>query len=102
MRKPRTEAYVEAMHKQAENLRKYLTEFRRYADYLESLLDECYQYQSTDFRASRPSDSDGFLGQPEVGLDQDFDFSMGGDDLDDGNDPSVMAICIPPQSLEVC
>ena len=88
------------MHKQGEILR----EFCQYADYLESLLDECrrqYHYPNVDFRASRPQD-------PDVSLDQedDADFMMGGDDIDqgsnDGNDASVMAICIPPQSLQVC
>ena len=102
VRKLRTEAHIEALHKQSENLRKCTADFRHYADYLESLLDECQQYhhRSNDFRAARPPDPDLLLGQED-----DFDVVMGGDDndqgSDDGNDPSVMAICIPPQSLQV-
>jgi hypothetical protein len=98
-RKPRTEAYIEAMHKQAENLRKCMANIRHYADYLESLLDEC-RHRSIDFRAKRPPDPDVLLGQED-----DPDFMLGGDDndqgSDDGNDPTVMAVCIPPQSLQV-
>jgi hypothetical protein len=93
------------MHKQAENLRKCMADIRHYADYLESLLDECHQcrHRSIDFRATRPPDPDVILGQED-----DADFMLGGDDndqgSDDGNDPShgtVMAVCIPPQSLQV-
>jgi hypothetical protein len=88
------------MHKQMENLRKGNTEICHYADYLESLLDKCQQYHEVDFRANRPPDPDVSLGQED-----DSDVMMGGDDndqgSDDGNDPTVMAICIPPQSLRV-
>ena len=92
------------MHKQAENFRKCAADFRNYADHLESLLDECHQYhqRSLDFRASRPPDPDLLLSQED-----DSDIVMGGDNRDndqgsdDGNDPSVMAICIPPLSLQV-
>ena len=79
-----------------------MADSRRYADYLESLLDECPNHRSIDFRASRPQDPEVLLGQED-----DTDVVMGGDDndhdqgSDDGNDPSVMAICIPPQSLQV-
>lgn len=103
-RKPRTEAYVEAMHKQAEILRKCLLDTRHYADKLESLLDECSQYhhhRTVDFRAFRPTDPDVLMGQPE----DDFDFTMEGEDNDQGSDehdPIVTAISIPPQSLQVC
>ena len=90
------------MHKQMENFRKCSAEAYHYADYLESLLDNCHQYHhaNVNFRACRPPDPDVSLGQEE-----DSDFAMGGDDndqvSDDGNDPTVMAICIPPQSLQV-
>lgn len=103
------------MHKQAENLRKYVTEFDYYTKYIESLLDDCYQYQPQnriDFRASRPSDYDELLGQPDGALDRDFDFTMmGGEDNDrspDGNDSdewdpeTLTVISIPPLSLQVC
>jgi hypothetical protein len=87
------------MHKQMENFRKCNSEVFRYADYLESLLDE-YHHANVNFRAFRPPDPDVSLGQEE-----DSDVAMGGDDndqgSDDGNDPTVMAICIPPLSLQV-
>ena len=93
------------MHKQVENFRKCTADIRHYADYLESLLDECLQYHphgNIDFRASRPPDPDELMGQPE----DDFDFTVMGEEndqgSDDGNDATVMAICIPPQSLQVC
>lgn len=98
VRKPRTEAYVEAMHKQAENLRKRLAEFRNYADQLESRLKDCPQHRNTDFRASRPSDSDGLMDDV---VEPDFDINDQGSDDASGNDPAVMAICIPPQRLQV-
>ena len=75
----------------------------RYAIYLESLLDKCPQFHhlNVDFRAARPPDPDVLLGQED-----DSDDMMGGGEgndqgSDDGNDPTVLAICIPPQSLEV-
>ena len=102
-RKPRSEAYIEAMHKQAENYRKFMGEIRQYADYLETLLDDCPHHRSLDFRSKRPSDPDASLGQ-----DDDSDFMMGGEDNDQGSDDeidpyqaNVMAICIPPLSLQV-
>ena len=82
---------------------KRLSEVSQYANHLESLLDECskYHHPNVDFRAARPPDPDLLLGQED-----DSDVMMGGDDndqgsSDDGNDPTVMAICIPPQSLQV-
>ena len=95
------------MHKQAENLRKCVIDFRNYADHLESLLGECHQYhkRSVDFRAARPPDPDLLLGQED-----DSDVMMGGDGRDndqgsdDGtrNDHSAIAIIsIPPLSLQV-
>ena len=90
------------MHKQVEILRKCNADIYHYVDYLESLLDKCHQYHhpNVDFRATRPPDPDLLLGQ-----EYDSDVVMGGDDndpgSDDGNDPTVMAICIPPQSLRV-
>ena len=84
-------------------MHKRQSEVSQYANYLESLLDECSQYHhpNIDFRAARPPDPDLLLGQED-----DSDVMMGGDDndqgsSDDGNDPTVMAICIPPQSLQV-
>ena len=73
----------------------------RYAIYLESLLDKCPQFHhlNVDFRAARPPDPDTLLGQ-----DDEPDAMMGDDNdqgSDDGNDSTVMAICIPPQSLQV-
>ena len=74
----------------------------RYAVYLESLLDECSQHhhQNVDFRARRPADPDVLLGQED-----DSDVMIVVDDhdqgSDDGHNPTVMAICIPPQSLQV-
>lgn len=87
------------MHKRVETLRKCNSEVWHYADYLESVLNECH-HPNVDFRARRPPDPDVSLGQED-----DSDVMMGGDDneqgSDDGNDPTVMAICIPPQSLQV-
>ena len=84
-------------------MHKRLSEVSQYANYLESLLDECPQYhhRNVDFRAARPPDPDLLLGQED-----DSDVMMGRDDSDqgssdDGNDSTVMAICIPPQSLQV-
>jgi len=90
------------MQKQIEDLRRGYSEVWQYAEYLESQLDECSQYHhpNVDFRANRPPDHDVLLGQGD-----DSDVMMGGDDndqgSDDGNDFKVMAICIPPQSLQV-
>lgn len=101
-----------------ENSRQYTTGINNYAaalssytDHLESLLDEQKQrHPGTlgDFRATRPSNPEGLLGQPDAMLDRDPDFVMGGDDndqdSDDGHlkDPTAMAISIPPQGLQVC
>ena len=85
-----------------ENLRKYGVDNRYYIDNLESVIDKCPQccHRSIDLRATRPADPDVSLGQED-----DSDIMMGGDDIDqdsdDEHDPSVMAICIPPQSLRV-
>ena len=101
-KKPRTEAYIETMHKQLEILRKSNLDVWHYAEYLESQLDDCKQYHhpNVDFRANRPPHPNLLLGQED-----DSDFMMGGDDndqdSDDGNDPMVLAMCIPPQSLQV-
>ncbi|KAF8802030.1 hypothetical protein BYT27DRAFT_6777102 [Phlegmacium glaucopus] len=99
VRKPRTEAYVEAMHKRVETLRQCVKDFRRYSDHLESLLAECQQHhqqhRNIDFRASRPLDPEGLLDVPTP----DFDFTDQGSD--DGGDPAVMSICIPTRSLQV-
>ena len=88
------------MHKQAEIFRKLVAELHRYTDLLESLVDECQQHhpqhRSIDFRALRPSDSDGLLDGPE------FDFIVD-QGSDDGNDPAVRAINIPPGNIiQVC
>ena len=75
-----------------ENLRKYVAD-------LESVLNECPQcrHRSIELRATRPPDPDVLLGQ-----EGDSDVMMDNDQAsDDGHDPSVMAICIPPQSLQV-
>ena len=78
------------------------TDIWRYAIHLESLLDECPQchHQNNNFRALRPPDPDALLGQED-----DSDVMIEVDDYDqgsdDGHNPTVMAICIPPQSLQV-
>ena len=85
-----------------EILRKSYSEVLRYAEYLESQLDDCskYHHPNVDFRANRPTDHD-VLPRRE----DDFDIMMGGDDNDRGSDdeadPMVMAISIPPQCLVV-
>jgi hypothetical protein len=90
------------MQKQIEDLRRGNSEVWQYAEHLESRLDECskYHHPNVDFRANRPPNHDVLLGQGE-----DSDIMMGGDDneegSDDGNDFTVMAISIPPQSLQV-
>lgn len=109
MRKPRTEQHFEAMFKRAENLRVRADEFRKYADYLESLLDECqsdyHSHRRVDFRVSRPSESDGLLGQSTDILDHDFDqTSVGVIDNDGGSDSGsdpTKEICSPTQTLKV-
>ena len=110
LRKPRTEHHFEAMHKRAENLSVFVREYRTYADYLESLLEQCQQdyhpHYKVDFRVSRPSDPDGLLGPSPNVLDHNFDFTiMGADDhdgsFDSGSDPTK-ELCSPIQSLKVC
>ena len=102
-RKPRTEAYIDTINKQMEILRKCYSEVWQYTEYLELQLDDCSQYHhpNLDFRANRPPDHDVLLR-----LEDDSDVMMGGDEndqgSDDGADPMVMAISIPPQSLQVC
>ena len=102
VRKSRSEAYVEAMQKQVQN---WTADIRHYSDYLELLLYECPQYnphRNIDFHASRLLDPDVLMGQPE----DDFDFTVMREENDQGSDDgsgaTVMAICIPPQSLQVC
>ena len=96
---PRTEAYIDSMQKQIEDFRNWYSEVWQYAKYLESQLDECHS--NVDFRASRPPDHDALMSQED-----ESDIMMGGEDndqsSDDGNESKVMAICIPPQSLQVC
>jgi len=94
------------MHKRAENLSALLHEFRKYADYLESLLEYCQQrpHNNVDFRASRPSDPDGLLGSSPDVLDHDFDFPVMDDhdrNSDSGNE-LTREICLPTQTLKVC
>ena len=77
---PRTELYyIEVMYKRQ-------SEVWQYANYLESVLDECSQYHhpNVDFRAARPPDPDVLLGQED-----DSNVTMGGDDS------------IPSRSLQV-
>ena len=95
VRKPQTETYIDDIHKRNSDI-------WQYAIHLESLLDECPQYHhlNIDYRALRPPDPDVLLGEED-----DSNVMMEGDDndqgSDDGNDLTVMAICIPPQSLQV-
>ncbi|KAF8961449.1 hypothetical protein BDZ97DRAFT_1829377, partial [Flammula alnicola] len=96
------------MHKRAENLLARAVEYRKYADYLESLLDQCQQdyhpHRSIDFRASRPIETDGLLGPSPDMFDNDFDFtSMGVEENDASSDSGnpTKEICIPTQSLKV-
>ena len=93
------------MHKRAEALQVRAMEWRRYAEYIESVLEKCthdYQQQPLpDFRASRPPDSDGLLGDV---FDQDFDPSLvAPDDIDNSSDPGdpTKELCNPTQSLKV-
>lgn len=93
------------MHKRAEALQMRAMEWRRYAENLESVLDKCqhdyHQQPLPDFRASRPPDSDGLLGDV---FDQDFDPSLvGPDDADNSSDPGdpTKELCNPTQSLKV-
>ncbi|PPQ92012.1 hypothetical protein CVT25_004869 [Psilocybe cyanescens] len=108
VRKPRTEQHFEALHKRAENLALRNNEYRKYADYLESLLDECHQdyhsHRNVDFRASRPSETDVLVGSSTDLLDHDFDFSVLGNeenDLSSDNGDPTKEICIPTQSLKI-
>jgi hypothetical protein len=91
------------MQKKIENLRKCYSEVWQYAEYLESQLDECSQYHhpnvQVDFRANRPPKHDVLLRQED---DSDIMIEVEKDQgSDDGNDSKVMAISIPPQSLQV-
>ena len=78
-----------------ENPRKYGVDNRYHVDNPESVINKCSQCG-----AARPPNPDVLLGQED-----DFEIMMGGDDIDQGSDdehdPSVMAICIPPQRLQV-
>jgi hypothetical protein len=74
-------------------------EWRKYADYLESQLGQS-AHRSGDFRASRPSDTDGLLGpSPDI---LDYELDLASDD-DGASDPGNRAkeLCIPLQSLKV-
>jgi hypothetical protein len=91
------------MQKQIEDLRKCCSEVWQYVEYLESRLDECSQYHhpNVDYRANRPPKHDVLLGQEDdsdIMIEDDKDQLEGSDD---GNDSKVMAISIPPQSLQV-
>jgi hypothetical protein len=96
------------MHKRAENLRARVEEYRQYSDYLESLLEDIlrdhHPHRTIDFRASRPSDSDGLLGPSSDVVEHDFDFSvMVTEDNDTSPEPDpTKEICLPTQSLKVC
>ncbi|KIM40989.1 hypothetical protein M413DRAFT_157684 [Hebeloma cylindrosporum] len=102
-RKLLTGQQFEAMHRRTENLRVFAREYRKYADYLESLLEQCqqdnHQHRNLDFRASRPSDPDGLLGH-------DLDFtSMGADEFEEGSSDSgsdpVKELCRPTRTVIV-
>ena len=78
---------MEAMHKQVEIFRKYSADIYGYAEHLESLLDDCrrqFHHPNVDYRATRPPDPDILLDDNEQGS-------------NDGYNPTVMVICIPPQ-----
>ncbi|KAH9474420.1 Nitrogen assimilation transcription factor nit-4 [Psilocybe cubensis] len=107
VRKPRTEQHFEALHKRAENLAVRNNEYRKYADYLESLLDECFQdyhsHRTIDFRASRPQETD-LPSSSSTNLDHEFDVTVVGDEdneHDSENGDPAKEICIPPQSLQI-
>jgi hypothetical protein len=88
-RKPRTEQHFEALHKRAENLGKVVNEYRKYTDYLESLLDQ----QSTgniDFRALRPAIPDELMGNTSFDAqDADFALDLEQDDASDSDDAAL-------------
>ncbi|KJA23958.1 hypothetical protein HYPSUDRAFT_39482 [Hypholoma sublateritium FD-334 SS-4] len=93
------------MHKRAEALQMRYLEWRRYAEHLESALEKCahdyHQQPLPDFRAGRPPDSDGVLGDV---FDQDFDPSLvAPDDVDNSSDPGdpTKELCNPTQSLKL-
>ncbi|KAF9531094.1 fungal-specific transcription factor domain-containing protein [Crepidotus variabilis] len=106
-RKPRTEMHFEAMHKLAENRRKLLIEYRRYADYLESLLDQSlpnHPHQQIDFRAARPADVEGLMGTSFDDDNTEFDFVLGEDDYSQGTEGQVdptKELGLPTQSLKL-
>ena len=105
VRKPRTEQHFEAMHKHNANLGASLREFCKYANYLESLLDNCQQTyhpnSCVDFRVHRPTDPEGLLNS-STDLDLDLSF-MNGDDNDANSDSDpTKEICLPTQTLKVC
>lgn len=56
-----------AMEKHAECLKALVGDYRRYSDYLESLVAQCHQRHENgahafDFKSMRPKDLDGLLG----------------------------------------
>ncbi|PPQ76231.1 hypothetical protein CVT26_008583 [Gymnopilus dilepis] len=104
VRKPRTEQHFEAMHKHNANLGASLREFCKYANYLESLLDNCQQTyhpnSCVDFRVHRPADPEGLLNS-STDLDLDLSF-MNGDDNDANSDSDpTKEICLPTQTLKI-
>ncbi|KAF8909703.1 fungal-specific transcription factor domain-containing protein [Gymnopilus junonius] len=106
VRKPRTEQHFEAMHKRNENLQAHLEDFRKYANYLETLLDNCQQTyhpkSCIDFRTHRPIDTNGLGSSTDIyGLDLEFSLITGDDnDVNSDADPTK-EICLPTQSLKI-
>lgn len=88
-RQPRTEQHFEALHKRAENVHKVLNEYRRYADYLESLLDQ-KSSGDFDFRSLRPSIPDGLMGTiPIESRHAEFTLEIEQDESSDSDDPTL-------------
>jgi len=89
------------MHKRAENLCRVLTEYRKYSEYLESLLDR--HPGGVDFRTSRPSIPDGLMSS-SIELD-DADFAMEREEdegLSEASDDPTKIIRYPTTGLTVC
>lgn len=88
------------MHKRAENLCAVLNEFRRYADYLESLLDQ-QTIGNTNFRALRPSVPNGLMGNISLEpQDAEFTLEIEHYETSESEDPTLQ-IRLPARGLTV-
>lgn len=77
-----------------------LTEYRKYSEYLEALLDR--HSGGVDFRASRPSIPDGLMSSSTELDDADFGMEREADEGSEEEDDPTQKIRYPATGLTVC